>query len=73
MVRTAVEDRDLSQDSEIWLQGGGVEATDGRAAREPIGSPLHSELANLLDDDDQPYGTRRAAGNRVHYAGTPPA
>jgi hypothetical protein len=51
MVRMAVEDRGLSQDPEVRLQSGGIEAQNSRTLGKIDRGLLHSELARVLDDD----------------------
>lgn len=45
---------------EIWLQGGGLKTQDGRASPPTHRSFLCAELADILDDDDQPIIVERA-------------
>src|SRR4051812_27890119 len=54
------------QDPEIRLQGGGIEITDCGTVSEPDLFLLHSRLADLLDDDDQPFLTGSAAHHGSH-------
>jgi len=57
----ALEDRDVSQDPEIGVQGGGLQAQNRRAAAAATRGILCPELADLLDDDDQPLRLQSAA------------
>ena len=52
----------------IWLQGGRLKIADGGTASQPDLGALHSQLANILDDDDQPIGRKRTcfAGSQRH-------
>jgi hypothetical protein len=59
MVRTEMEDRDLSQDPEVWMQGGGSEAENRRTAGDPHRNPMHRELENLLDHHAESHSTTR--------------
>jgi hypothetical protein len=67
------EDRDIPQNPQVWLQGRGLKAENRRAPCESVGGLLYPELANLLDDHDQPLGTRGYPGTGVHQIGTTPA
>ena len=62
----AMEDRDLSQDPEIGVQGGGRQAQNRRASAAAARGLLCPELADFLDDDDQPIRLPRAGGGRLH-------
>jgi hypothetical protein len=65
LVRDALENRDLSQGSEVGLPGGAVEAPYGRAADQPAGRPVRRRVAGVLADDGEPDGPRRAARDRA--------
>jgi hypothetical protein len=65
-----LENRGLSQDPQVRLQGRRLETANGRKAREPDRDPVHPELANLLDDDDEPLDTEWHARTGVHTAGS---
>jgi hypothetical protein len=54
LVRTPLEDRGLPQGPEVRLSGRGGTAADSRAPGEADRGVLHSKLAGVLDDDDQP-------------------
>ena len=49
----------LSQDSEIRLPGGNIEAANGREDRQLDRGLLYLQLENLLDDHDQPRSACR--------------
>ena len=57
MVCTAVEDRDVPQNTQIRLPGRTSQIADRRAADPVAGGFLHSELANILDDDGPENGS----------------
>ncbi len=53
MVCNAVEDRGVSQDSQIRMQGRGVKVADDSALDESSGTLLPDRLEGILDDDGQ--------------------
>lgn len=67
LVRHAMEDRNVSQDFEIRLQGGRIQATDIGASGQPHIFLLYSGLANLLDDHDEPLLARGAANSSAYH------
>ena len=56
MVCAALEHRDVPQDHEVRLQGGGLEIAICVATSQLDGDFRHHELANLLDDDVKSIG-----------------
>lgn len=64
MVRVALEGRNLPQNPEVGLQGGGIEAANSRSAGEPDLGILHSELEAFLDDHAEPFGFSNACRPR---------
>ena len=54
LVRDALEDRGVPQSTEVGLQSGRVPIENRGAAGEHDRDVLHPELADLLDDDDEP-------------------
>ena len=57
LVCIAVEDRDVSQNSQIGLPRRTSQAADHRASDPVDCSVLHSELAGILDDDGAEDGS----------------
>ncbi len=57
LVRHALEDRGVSQDIEIGLQGRRPKARNRSTLVEPCFGLLHPELAGVLDDDDESSNT----------------
>jgi len=69
----ALEDRDLSQDPEIGVQGGGLQAQNRRAPAAAARGILCPELADFLDDDDQPIRLKRTCAGRIYDPRAPTA
>jgi hypothetical protein len=65
MVRLEGEDRGVPQGPQVGLQSGGIEAQDRAAPDQPGCRLLHPELADLLDDDAQPFGPKCATNSRT--------
>jgi hypothetical protein len=72
MVRMAVEDRGLSQDPEVRLQSGGIDAQNSRTLGKIDRGLLHSELERVLDDDVEPLSDRGARPRADRYGNSPP-
>lgn len=66
MVCHAVEDRDVPQDPQAGVQGGGVETANREAAGELGVGHQHPQLASILDHRDEPYRARCPTGSRIH-------
>jgi hypothetical protein len=70
LVCIALEDRNLSQNPEIRMQSGRIEAANRRSTGEFNRRFLHPQLANFLDDHAEPiqlgnHSTRCLFGNRM--------
>ncbi|HEY6264682.1 MAG TPA: hypothetical protein VIW93_07760 [Candidatus Acidoferrum sp.] len=57
MVQHALENRDLSQNPEVWLQSRRIATANGTAVDQFDRGLLHSQLEDFLADDDEPRGT----------------
>ena len=67
LVCLTLEDRNVSQNLEVGLQGRRVEASHSRPTGEFNRCLLHSQLADFLDDDAEPGEFRHAgAGGLFH-------
>ena len=67
---TALEDRGLSQNPEIWLQSRTVASENQRAANQSAGCVLHPQLACLLAHHDQSHRAGRCSRACLHGLGT---
>lgn len=66
MVRHALENRDIPQNSEVGLQNRGFKAANLRAANKVDLVVLRNQLANLLDDDGRTRESGWACIRCVH-------
>jgi len=61
VVRSALEDRAVPQNPEVGLQGRTIASAHGIALGQPHRDLLHSGVADILDDNDQPDRSIRDA------------